>query len=576
MEKAISGGRIELSDSLLKEAHGNYLYVDDCDRIDPHTLATLMDCVQEGRVRVERDGISGEYPVDTTVIASMYSGSKGLGTHIGDRFDICVTMRRDRSDIDGAVEIIRRNLDADGEDRAGEDEALAHRIQKARVILPHTTIERHLARYISRVCRDYGVPGCRGAVAAAHTARALAALDGRREVDDSDISKACILCLNHRRTVDPEEEERRRKLEWKREMEARKVENIVWDGTRMDSAELEARVRAVEQELPEPETETVDLDEGRRIEIDGGLDQYSLKAEMRSGTAGFRTDGEEAEAEGDVMDLLRDAFTEIDLLDAEDSNGMRSGDEVAKRMHAETVGGRGKYIRSREPPGTVRDVAFDATIRAAAPYQRIRGGGPGRGIRIERQDIREKIREKEIMSTFLFVLDTSASLDVNSSFHKVRGMINSMLMARYVNRDRVALMTFNEKGIEMKLHPSRNAEKITSVLNRIKVDYGTPLSETLYELERYLASYCLKHPDEQIHTVLISDGRATVSMDPGKDPSEEALEIASRIDMPNVHWIVIDTGSGYTKNDLPPKLALALHAKYFLLDDLQPKNGAGA
>jgi magnesium chelatase subunit D len=151
-----------------------------------------------------------------------------------------------------------------------------------------------------------------------------------------------------------------------------------------------------------------------------------------------------------------------------------------------------------------------------------------------------------------------------------------MLLAHYVRRDRVALMTFNEKGIEMKLHPSRNAEKITSVLNRIKVDYGTPLSETLCELEKYLGTYCLKHPDETVHTVLITDGRATVSMDPAMDPSEEALGIASRIDLPNVEWIVIDTGTGYTKNDVPPKLALVLGGRYFLLEDLQPDGPDGA
>lgn len=374
----------------------------------------------------------------------------------------------------------------------------------------------------------------------------------------------------HRRTVDPEEEKRKQKLEWKREADARKVDNIVWDGARIDAAELEKRVDSLQEQDAEPAEERVDILEGRKIEIGKGADQYSIKAELRSGIAG-RKDTEE-EPEGDVMDLLKETIAEIDLLNDEDSNGMRQGDEVAKRMYSETVGGRGKYIRSREPSGPVRDIAFDATIRAAAPFQRIRGASPGSQIIIEKSDVREKVREKEIMSTFLFVIDASASLDVGGQFYKVRRAVNSMLLTHYVNRDRVALMTFNEKGIVMRLHPSRNAEKITSVLNRISIDYGTPLSETLSELVKYLVPYTLKNPDELIHVVMITDGRATVSMDPSKDPSEEALEIASTIDIPNVDWIVIDTGTGYTKNEVPPKLALILHGKYFLLDDLQPKD----
>lgn len=130
VEKAISGGKIELSSSLLMEADGNYIYVDDCDRMDPRSLTSMMDYVAEGKVKIERDGISGSYPVDTTVIASMYAGSKGISPHVNDSFDICVTMRRDKSDIPGAMEVLRRNLEPDqSEDTfANQDQILAQRI----------------------------------------------------------------------------------------------------------------------------------------------------------------------------------------------------------------------------------------------------------------------------------------------------------------------------------------------------------------------------------------------------------------------------------------------------------------
>lgn len=178
-------------------------------------------------------------------------------------------------------------------------------------------------------------------------------------MDAADVSAACILCLGHRRTRDPEEERRRKRLEWKREMEERRVDNTVWDGTRMDSAELESRVRSAERADNTAE-EKVDIAEGRRIEIreDDGP-QYSIKAELRSGKAGFKESDGDPEEDADITGVMKTAFAEIDLLNAEDSNGIRSGDEVAKRAHRETVGGRGKYIRSRETNGPVRDIAFD-------------------------------------------------------------------------------------------------------------------------------------------------------------------------------------------------------------------------
>ena len=62
LDAAMSGGAIELGDSILKRAHGNYLYIDDCDLLDVHTLTTLMDSVMEGRVRVEKDSVSDVPP----------------------------------------------------------------------------------------------------------------------------------------------------------------------------------------------------------------------------------------------------------------------------------------------------------------------------------------------------------------------------------------------------------------------------------------------------------------------------------------------------------------------------------
>ncbi len=576
LDKAMAGESVELGDSILQRAHGNYLYLDDCDLLDIHTLTTLMNDVLEGRVRVERDGISTSYPLKTTVIASMNIGKKNFDSHVNDCFDLCAVMRRDMSDVEGGMEVLRRNLgltDEEQESFLEEDRKVAERVSHARSILRDVTVPRVQVRLISKLCQKYGVAGCRGAIAAAQCARAVAALDGRTEVDDSDVSRAAVLCILHRRTVDPEEEERKKKARWQKEFEERRQDVTVHDGSRMSAEELEAKVKALEAEDPEPEE--VDLSEGREINADTALHVSDPTADYeKSGVRVGMTEEEDAPAADgkDIMEMMGEAFETVDILLAADSRGIRSGDEVAKRMFAESGDRKGKYIRSRIPSGQCTDIAFDATIRAAAPYQRTRREGDGGRVIIHKSDVREKVREKEITSTFMFVIDNSGSIVVENALGKIKKAVNSMMLTHYVKRDRVGLMTFNERSIEVKLHPSRAIDQLGSALNRLDADTGTPLSEMLVEVQNYFVPYMLKHPDERVHVVVITDGRATVAMERGADPVQEALEIASNIDIPNLDWIIIDSGISYTKNDVPEKLAALLHGKYFLLDDLQVKD----
>lgn len=570
IDKAITGESVELGNSLMARANGNHLYLDDCDLMDARTLTAIVDGVAEGRIRVERDGISAEYAVNLTVIASMNLSKKNFDPHVNDCFDICAPMTR-APDVESGMEILRLGASDDWSEFREKDAAIAKTVSDARTALKNVTISRGWIRIIAKICRDYGVAGCRGAISAAHTARALAALAGRTEVEEEDVAKASVLCLVHRRTIDPKEEKRKRKEKWAAEAEERRGEATVVSG-RVSAEELESRLKALDSEFTIPDAESVDLTEGRDAEAHIDMAGTSVKAEIKTGVKVGMEENEDLSSTVDIMEVVGDAFEVVDILSAEDSNGIRSGDEVAKRVFAESEDRHGKYVRSRIPNGKCNDIAFDATIRAAAPYQRARGAIPGEVIDVRKSDIREKVREKEITSTFMFVIDNSGSILVDNALLKIKKAVNSMMATHYVKRDRVGLMTFNEKAIEVKLHPTRAIEQLSSAMTILDAGRGTPLSEMLSEVQNYFMPYTLKHPDERIHIVLITDGRATVAMERGKDPSEEALEIAENMDIPNTDWIVIDSGLSYTKNDVPAKLALALGGKYFLLDDLQVKD----
>ncbi len=546
LELAISAGEVKLGESLLMRGNGNYVYLDDADLFDANVLTAMLNDVRDGKVCIERENVSASYECDTTVLASMNSNRKYIDKHVLDCFDICVTMRKPEKS-DACEEIIRRNLSFyDGAfpseaDYIGSDAETAEAVKKARELLPEVHLAQKRMRDIARICNAIGVKGCRGAVSTAHTACALAALAGRKRVTDADVAQAALLCLEHRRTK-------------RRVRKEKKQYNALSDGVN--------GIGGIKLFIHDERGGTAES----RI-VKGINDSDVTVSQVGSGEAFVKSDEVD-----DVVSVIGDTFEAIDLLEAEDSNGSFSGDDVAKRRYVESRDRNGKYIKSRVPNSSYPDIAFDATVRAAAPYQRKRRAPGETGVKLEKHDIREKVRQKQVSSTFLFLLDTSGSLIIRNRMSKVKAAMISMLSTHYVKRDRVGLMTFNEESIELILQPTRAVEQLEPIIDAIAVGRGTPLSAALVKVYEYMMPYTLKHPDEKCHIVLITDGKATQAMDSYRDPIEEALDISRNVNIPNSDWIVIDSGLGYTKNDIPKTLAENLHGKFFLLDDLEVKD----
>jgi magnesium chelatase subunit D len=88
----------------------------------------------------------------------------------------------------------------------------------------------------------------------------------------------------------------------------------------------------------------------------------------------------------------------------------------------------------------------------------------------------------------------------------------------------------------------------------------------------FIRGYRRKHPEEVCHIIMFTDGRSTKGLDKDKDPCEEALEIAKHLHAENVDWIIIDTGLGSSKSDMPERLAEKLGGRFFLLDDLESES----
>ena len=540
LEKAVSEGKATVSGGLLSRADGNLIYVDNANLMDGRTLDSLMECVESGKVIVEREGASAEYYIETSAIASMDPSERDIPDSIADRFEICVNIIPE-NDVRKRAEIILADMDHNKDMSAfyeiyrESDSDVADAIQSARKILASVVLGRDDVITIVKICRELNVRGHRGDISAAKVSKALAALDGRTRVSDSDISDALVLCLSHRRSSKAEKEK------------------VNAEAAALTEAEAEETV-LVEETAPDVQVPAPECSEEDKVPEENG-DPTPSDAPP---SAASRYDT--------IYEKAREALDEIEELEAfrlHEIAGIRS-----KRAPL-SMRNSGRYRGFRIPRGKTSDPAFDATVRAAAPFQTIRGSN-GLSIKIEAQDIREKIRTRRKSCSFIFAVDVSGSLVKGGMMGVVQNAIRSMLMESYVKRDRVALVTFRERAAEVAVPFTRSVELICDTLEQAPVGGSTPLASAIIVSRDYAVNYLRKHPGEKCYMMLITDGCATLPAFPCADPAGEVKRIAAAIKNPNIEWTVINSGKIYDvkRKDDARRLAEYLDARYIDIKDL--------
>ena len=535
IEEALRTGRSKLQPGLLARAHGNILYIDDVNLMDRGMLAGILDAVMTGTVHVERGPISDTYPCDTTLIATMNPDDSDLSGHVLDRFDlVAYAPPRDEAQ---RRQILERNSvfsqDPEGFVRLfeGDEEAERMKVSRAVKILPLVTISDELISVISELCIRVSADGLRGDLAMVNCAKSLAALNGRDEVMKKDVEEAAVLCLPHRRNY---------------EMEPPPPQEPPEDEPEPPEPPEDQQD---DQEPPPPEEQDEDDD---RDDDDNDQEQPPPP--------------ELPDVENMMFEIGRQ-FRVIDYLESNERLPSRTKTRKGRRAMAKSADGTGRYARARIPQGRCTDVAFDATLRAAAPYQRSRKS-ENLSIVIEGQDIREKVRERRSGATLMFLVDASGSLGVRKRMATVKGAILSMLRDSYVKRDRIGLMAFRREGAEVILPPTKSVEYSYNRLEELPTGGKTPLGEALVKVDEYMTSYSRCHIGERCYIVLVTDGRANVPLTPGADANEEVQKMAEDLSIPNVKWIVVDASSGFPHFDNAERLAQKLGARYFKLEDL--------
>ncbi len=241
----------------------------------------------------------------------------------------------------------------------------------------------------------------------------------------------------------------------------------------------------------------------------------------------------------------------------------KSRSATGKRSSSETRDKRGRYVRAVQVEHTT-DVAFDATLRAAAPHQpRRRAGRPtgGPALRLEKQDLRQKVRRRRTGTLIVFVVDASASMDAEQRMQATKGAVLSLLRDAYVRRDKVALVVFSGRTARVALSPTNSVDLAELRLQRLTVGGTTPLTHGLVAGLKLVRTERLRDRNVYPLIVLISDGRGNISLF-GEEPLVEAQRIAEQLGHEHIRTLIIDSARDTTAAQLPP-IGAATHHPLF-------------
>jgi magnesium chelatase subunit D len=516
----LSRGRLVSERGLLAAADGGVIVAPMAERLGVAARTAICEVLDQGAVQVARDGIAERH--DARICALLLDESiddEVMHPALRDRLAFAVRLEGRAAE---ELEALH-----DSETRSAFETV----VRDARHRLRSVSVDDGWSVALCQTADAFGVDSIRAVLFALRCARALAALQGRLMVLEADVEQAAALVLAPR-------------------------------ATRLPPPEPSADEPPPEEEQQEPPPPPESRDDEPRADED-----------------------ETQQPTPDTAELLRDAIAAalppgllaalLQRSQAGNAQG-RMGEETPNLLR-----GRPRGARSGLPRGGARLHLLE-TLRAAAPWQRVRGPVPGAAVSpaatrarvaVRREDFRIRRFVEKTGTTVLFVVDASGS----SALYRLaeaKGAVELLLAETYARRDRVSLLAFRGQGTEVLLPPTRALARAKKVLAALPGGGGTPLAHAIdTALEQAIAT---RRGGSAPLVVMLTDGRANIARDgtPGRAGAErDALAAGARFAHQNIPALFVDTSP--RGEAVARRVAEAMHARYVMLPAADAKSLGG-
>jgi magnesium chelatase subunit D len=525
---------------LLAQCHGGVVVVPMAERLPRRVAVQLAAALDRREVALEREGFALVQPAAIAVLAldEALPDDEPLVPLLAERlaFDVALAEPAPAGSGPGP---------GSGSDRRASAEPLlpplppAAAMAAARAALREVVVPPRLVELLCGSAAVLGVDSARAGWFALHSTRAAAVLAGHREADEADAQLALALVLAPRAT------------------------------------RLPPPADAAEPEAPEAS------------EAEPPAEAESAAAPPPAPELGADTERQVAAALAQLPPGLLASLTQATALRRRSAREGRSGALFSSQQ-------RGRPLASR--PGDPRRgarLSLIDTLRAAAPWQRLRAGdavaqagadmpapapaptgrqaqahaggaaAPQR-LHLRPDDLRVVRRAQRSASVTLFLVDASGSAALHR-LAEAKGAVELLLAESYARRDEVAVIAFRGQTAQLLLPPTRSLVRARRALAGLPGGGGTPLAAALDAAREQVALLVRRGATPSV--VLLSDGRANVpraGSAPGRAQAEaDALAAARALAALPARCLVIDTAP--QPGPAAGRIAEALRARYLPL-----------